>query len=66
MKLEKPSLDFFWFCFVATQLERQLQQERTQVVCTNREARKRAARRHSCNGPWTMAYANTCRQTKEK
>jgi len=38
------------FCCVATQLARQLHQERTRVVCSNREARKRPARRHSCNG----------------
>jgi len=28
-------------------------QEHTQVVCSNWEARKRPARRHSRNGPWT-------------
>ena len=36
-------------CFATTQLARQLQQERTQVVCSNKEARKRLVRRHSCN-----------------
>jgi len=40
---------FLWFA--AIQLARQLQQERTQVVCSNKEARM--ARRHSRNGPWT-------------
>jgi len=43
----------FFCCFAATQLARQVQQERTQVVCSNKEARKRLARRHSRNGPWT-------------
>jgi len=48
-------LDVFVFVFgsAVTQLARQLHQERTQVVCSNREARKRPARRHSYNGPWT-------------
>ena len=36
----------FWW-FAATQLARQLQQERTQVVCSSKEAWKRPARRHS-------------------
>ena len=40
-------------CYAATQLALELQQERTQVVCSNKEARKRLARRHSRNGPWT-------------
>jgi len=39
----------FFLCFVATQLARQLQQERLQVVCSNKEARKHLARRHSRN-----------------
>jgi len=34
-------------CFVATQLARVLHQERLQVVCSNRQARKRLAQRHS-------------------
>jgi len=37
---------FFWFflvCYAATQLAIQLQQECTQMVCSNREARKRPA-----------------------
>jgi len=38
------------FC-AATQLALQLQQERAQVVCSNKEARKRLARRHSRNAP---------------
>ena len=40
-------------CYAATQLALELQQERTQVVCSNKEARKHLARRHSRNGPWT-------------
>ena len=32
---------------------RQLHQERTQVVCSNKVAWKRLARRHSRSGPWT-------------
>jgi len=43
---------FFVWCFVATQLARQLQQERLQVVYSNKEAWKRLAQRHSRNGPW--------------
>jgi len=39
---------FLW-CFADTQLAHRLQQERTQVVCSNREARKHPARRHSRN-----------------
>jgi len=44
---------FFFVCFAATQLARQVHQERTQVLCSNKVARKRLARRHSRNGPWT-------------
>ena len=44
---------FFFGCFAATQLARQLHQECTQAVCSNGVARKRPARRHSRNGPWT-------------
>jgi len=40
---------FYFLCFAATQLACQLQQERTQVVCGNKEARKRLAQRHSRN-----------------
>jgi len=43
---------FFNFGFAATQVAPQEQQERTQVVCSNKVARKRLARRHSRNGPW--------------
>jgi len=46
---------FFVQCFAATQLARQLQQECTQVGRSNKEARKRLARRHCSNGPWTHA-----------
>ena len=45
--------DFFWLLFAATQLALHLHQERTQEVCSNKEARKRLAQRHSRNGPWT-------------
>jgi len=45
---------FFLGCyFAAPQLARQLHWERTQVVCSNKEARKPLARRHSRSGPWT-------------
>jgi len=44
---------FFVCCYASTQLALQLRQERTQVVCSKKEARKRLDRRHSCNGPWT-------------
>jgi len=37
---------FLCVCFAATQLAHQLHQERTHVVCSNKEARKRLARRH--------------------
>jgi len=58
---------FFYFCYATTQLARKLQQERAQVVCSNREARKRLARGHSRNGPLELkAYTHTCRQTKQK
>jgi len=40
---------FVFFGYAATQLARQVQQERTQVVCSNKAARKRLARRHSRN-----------------
>ena len=35
------SLSFFLFCFAATRLALQVQQERLQVECSNKEARKR-------------------------
>jgi len=38
---------YFFGCFASTQLARRLHQERTQVVCSNKVARKRLARRHS-------------------
>ena len=41
----------FCCCYVSTQLALQLHQERTQVVCSNKVAQKRPARRHSHNGP---------------
>ena len=40
-------LKLFCVCFAVTQPARQLHQERTQVACSNRKARKRPARRHS-------------------
>jgi len=55
----------FW-CFAATQLALPVHQERTQVVCSNKEARKRLA---EALPPWTMdfiASAYTCTQIKEK
>ena len=47
---------FFFGCYAATQLVLQLQEEHTQVVCSNKEARKRLVWRHSRNGPWTHEY----------
>ena len=47
---------FCFVFFVATQLARQLHQERLQVGCSNKEAWKRLARRHSRNGPWTLVF----------
>jgi len=44
---------FFFCCYAATQPARQVRQEHTQVVCSNKIARKRLARRNSRNGPWT-------------
>jgi len=43
MLLSSYFFPFFW-CYAATQLAHQLQQERTQVVCSNKEARKRLNR----------------------
>ena len=43
----------------ATQLVHQVQQERTQVVCSNKVARKRRARRHPRNGPWNELKTHT-------
>ena len=44
------------FCYATTQLAaaRQVQQERTQVVCSNKIAWKRLVRRRSRNGPKTL------------
>jgi len=50
-----PSL-FFFECFDATQLERQVDQERTQVVWSNKVVRERVAQRHSRNGHWTHGH----------
>ena len=36
-----PNSPIFFWCFAAIQLVRQVQQERTQVVCGNKEAQKR-------------------------
>jgi len=40
----------------ATQLARQVQQERTQVVCSNKVGWSRLAQRHFRNGPRTYEY----------
>jgi len=56
----------FFLCLAATQLALQVQQERTQVVCSNKEARKRLA---EALPQWTLnlkANAYTCSQIKEK
>jgi len=50
---QKTLLWFFSCCYAAKQLALQVQQERTQVVYSHKEARKRLARRHFRNGPWT-------------
>jgi len=47
---------FFCLLKAATQLARQVQQERTQVVCSNKVGRSRLAQRHSRNGPRTYEY----------
>jgi hypothetical protein len=47
---------FFFLLKAATQLARQVQQERTQVVCSNKVGRSRLAQRHSRNGPRTYEY----------
>ena len=49
----------FFGRFATTQLARHLHQERTKVVCSNKEAWKRLARRHSRNGPWTYWQTHT-------
>jgi len=48
-------LDGFWFlvCYAATLLALQVQQERIQVVHSNRVAQNRPTRGHFRNGPWT-------------
>jgi len=50
---------FFFGCHAVTQLALQLHQEHTQVGCSNREARKRPARGHFHNGPWTCRHTHT-------
>jgi len=50
---------FLFFGFAATQIARQVQQERTQVVWSNKVVRKRLARRHSHNGPWNEWQTHT-------
>ena len=49
-------MSFFFLLKAATQLARQGQQERTQVVCSNKVGRSRLAQRHSRNGPRTYGY----------
>ena len=44
---------FFFLLKAATQLARQVQQGRTQMVCSNKVGRSRLARRYSRNGPRT-------------
>jgi len=56
--LYSPSLfviiiQIFFLLKVATQLARQVQQERTKVVCSNKVGRSRLAQGHSRNGPRT-------------
>jgi len=60
-KKERGIVFGFWFlgCYAATQIALQLHQERIQVVRSNREAWKRPARGHFCNGPWTWRYTHT-------
>jgi hypothetical protein len=60
------SYNSFFFGYATTQLALQVQQERTQVVCSNKEARKRLA---EALPQWTMdlmASACTSTQIKEK
>ena len=47
---------FFLLLKATTQLARKVQQERTQVVCSNKVGRSRLAQRHSRNGPRTYEY----------
>ena len=56
----------FLFCFVATQLARQLQLERLQVMCSNKEAQKRLARKQSRNGPriWRQTHIHVVKQNR--
>jgi len=46
----------FFLFETATQLARQVQQERTQVVCINKVGRSRLAQRHSRNGPSKLPF----------
>jgi c-di-AMP phosphodiesterase-like protein len=46
---------FLCLCFAATQLARQLHQERTQVVCSNKEAWKRLS---ESNGTPVMDFGH--------
>ena len=43
--------EYPFYLFSVTQLTLQFRQERSQVVCSNMEARKRPAQGHSRNGP---------------
>ena len=56
---QTPYLGIFFSCYATTPPALQLQQERTQVVCSNREAQKRPARKHCNNGPWTSRHTHT-------
>ena len=50
------NVNFFFWLKEDTQLARQVQQQRTQVVCSNEVGRSRLAQMHSCNGPRTYGY----------
>ena len=54
-----------FFCYAATQLALQLHQERTQVVCSNREAQKRPARRYSRNSCHMFVFIVVCACSRE-
>jgi len=51
---------FFFLCFAATQLAGLVHQKRLQVVCNNKEARKRLAKWHSRNSYHMFACIVIC------
>ena len=65
---EAGTRDFYYFicCYADTLPALQVQQERTQVLCSNRKAQKRPARGHSRNGPWTQRHRYTYIDTKKR